>query len=79
MTSGASTMPENSVRPKKRGTRARVSPAITPSTVATVEADTATPAEIRAASIRPWFCHNEAYHLVEKPPQTVTSLDSLKL
>ena len=44
-----------------------------------VEETKATFIVTQAASFMPWFCNSSPYHLVEKPPQTVTNLDSLKL
>ena len=49
-----------------------------PSTVANVAEMTPTRAVTQAASMRPRLWNSETYHLVEKPPQTVTSLESLK-
>ena len=71
-------MPENSVRPGKRPSRASASPARVPSTSATVDETTATFSVIQAASSNRAFSTIATYHLVENPAQTVTSFDSLK-
>ena len=71
-------MPEKSVRPGKRPSRASARPASVPSTSATLEETKATFSVIQAASSSSSFCTIAAYHLVENPAHTVTSLDSLK-
>ncbi len=78
MTSGAKIMPENSVRPRNRPIRTRTSAAMVPNTVASVAEMKATFSVIHAASISCSFSSSPAYHLVENPPHTVTSFDSLK-
>ena len=45
--------------------------------VANVAEMTPTRAVTQAASIRPRFANIETYHLMEKPPHTVTSLEAL--
>ncbi|MNT70031.1 hypothetical protein D3C72_2083850 [compost metagenome] len=78
MTSGAVIMPPNSVLPRNRPKRASARPATVPSTTEAVADIAATLSDSQAAP-RSWsFCSSSAYHLVEKPPHTVTSRDSLK-
>ena len=72
-------MPEKSVLPLKLPKRVITIPAIVPNKVATVEDIKATFIVTHAASLIPWLCISSPYHFVEKPPQTVTNLDSLKL
>ena len=48
-----------------------------PRIVAKVAESTPTRAVTQAASMRLWLRNSSPYHLVEKPAQTVTSLDSL--
>ncbi|MNT57358.1 hypothetical protein D3C72_1947210 [compost metagenome] len=77
MTSGAETMPENSVRPLKRRKRTRATAASVPSTSA-IEALSA--AICRLSHAAPSNCgslNSSPYHLVEKPDHTVTSRLSL--
>ena len=50
-----------------------------PRTVAKVDDITATFSVTHAASRNASFWNSVPYHLVEKPAQTVTSLDALKL
>src|SRR5690606_26693174 len=77
MTSGAKTIPENRKRPRKRGYRVSARAAIVPRTVATVAEMTAMRNVTQAASISCWLENNDTYQRVEKPPQTVTSLEAL--
>ncbi len=53
--------------------------AIVPRTVAMVAETSATLSVTHAASINASLFRTSPYHLVENPPQTVTSLLSLKL
>ena len=77
MTSGAVVRPESSVRPLKGPKRASTSPASVPSTTASV-AEIAATFRLRNAAFRIWsFCSSAPYHLVEKPPQTVTRRELL--
>ena len=77
MTSGAVARPDSSVRPLNGPKRASAMPASVPSTTASVAESTAilmlSQAAPRICSLR----NSAPYHLVENPPQTVTSLDSL--
>ena len=70
---GAKIIPEKSVRPLNRPARTRATAAKVPSTVAMVAEirpiRKVTQMASRSCSLR----NSEAYHLVEKPPQTVTS------
>lgn len=72
-------MPEKRVRPKNRPLRISANAAIVPSIVATTEEKSATFSVTHAASRNASFCSNSPYHRVEKPAQTVTSFDALKL
>ena len=72
-------MEANRVWPRKRPKRTRAMPASAPSTEAMV-ADTKPTLRVTAAA---WstalFCSSSPYQWVEKPPQTVTRRDLLKL
>ena len=65
MTSGANTIPENSVRPRKRPRLTSVTAASVPSTVATVAESRPTRNVTQAASSSASFCKSAAYHCVD--------------
>ncbi len=77
ITSGAVAMPDSSVRPRNGPKRASAMPVSVPSTTAAVAAIAAI---LRLSSAAPTICllaSRAPYHLVENPPHTVTSRDSL--
>jgi hypothetical protein len=79
MTSGAVDMPVSSARDRNRPNRVSTYAASVPSPTASVALTAAT---CRLIQADPRICGSRSsspYHLVEKPPQTVTSLLSLKL
>ena len=78
MTSGAETVPASSVLPRKRRKRTRATAQSVPSTSAIVALIAAIAQ--RCSQAAPSICgsaNSSPYHLVEKPPQTVTSRLSL--
>ena len=78
MISGAVTRPDITRRPRNLVKRASAMPAMVPRMVAT-QADTkAISSDRMSASITCLLENSETYHLVEKPPQTLASRDSLK-
>ena len=77
ITSGAVTMPVISVRPRKRPSRARASPASVPSAVAIVALTTAISRLSMAASRMSSLSSSDRYQRKEKPPHIVTSRESL--
>ncbi len=77
MTSGAETMPENRVRPRKRRKRTSATAASVPSTSAMLALMAAICRLSQAAPSSCGSLNRAPYHLVEKPDQTVTRLDSL--
>ena len=72
-------MPENRVLPGNLPSRTRTQAAIVPRTVAIVELASATRTVTQAASRNASFASSSPYHFVEKPAQTVTSFEALKL
>src|ERR1700712_2859304 len=78
ITSGAYSIPENSVRPLKRSARDSATAASVPSNVA-IDADTAaTRRLIQAASSMAWSLKNSLYQRSDQPPHTVTRREALK-
>ena len=78
MTNGAAIIPVNSKRPLNALNLARINPAIVPKIVATV-AEIAAILKLSKAALRIFSLLNSyIYHLIDQPPQTVTSLESLK-
>ena len=70
-------MPDSSVRPRNGPKRASAMPVSVPSTTAAV-AEMAAIFRLRsAAPMICWLSSSAPYHLVENPPHTVTSRDSL--
>ena len=78
ITSGAVARPVRSGRPRKRPKRASARPASVPRIVAPVAFIAAILKDSQAASRICSLRNSSPYHFVEKPPQTVTSRDSLK-
>src|SRR5574343_901397 len=77
ITIGAVIMPANSVLPGKRLKRASTKPAIVPRMTAAVALASAIWIESFTADMICSLLNSETYHLVEKPPHTVTSLEAL--
>ncbi|VEB42328.1 Uncharacterised protein [Chromobacterium violaceum] len=77
ITSGALTMPVNSVNSRKRPKRPSTKPTQVPITTDAVAVISAIFRLSQAALISSSSSSSAAYHLVEKPDHTVTSLDSL--
>src|SRR5215217_5192128 len=77
MTNGAETVAASTVRPRKRRNRTRATAQSVPSTRAMVALAKATWALSQAAPKSWGSLNTAAYHLVEKPDQTVTSSLSL--
>ena len=78
ITIGEVIIPENKVLPLKRRKRASASPAIVPSSVASV-ADVKAMRRLRSRASRTWSLRNNSpYQRTENPPQTVAIAESLK-
>src|SRR5574343_803278 len=77
ITIGAVIMPANRVLPGKRLKRASTKPAMVPSTTAATALASAISIDSLTADMICSLLNSETYHLVEKPPHTVTSLESL--
>jgi hypothetical protein len=78
MISGAVTMPENIVRPRKRPKRASAIPAMAPRIVAKVAEKSAISRDSRKAETICRLENSASYQRKEKPPQTVTRREELK-
>src|SRR5882724_1324249 len=77
ITSGAYSMPENSVRPLKFAPRDSATAASVPSNVANVADATATWKLIQAASSMARSLNSSVYQRSDQPPHTVTSREAL--
>ncbi|MCY1536170.1 hypothetical protein D9M68_716130 [compost metagenome] len=78
ITSGAVTMPPNSVRPRKRGMRVSTKAARVPRATAAIAVYKAISRERPTEFISWVLSRRPTYHFTDQPPQTVTSLEALK-
>src|SRR3569623_1001694 len=77
ITNGAYSMPENSVRPRKKPPRDRPIAASVPSNVAALADTTPTRRRIQAADSIALSLSSSRYHFKDQPPHTVTRREAL--